>query len=434
MSSQRFPRMFGRFALLRPCGRGGMGEIYLAAHGELGGAEKLCLVKKVPEDRDAPGLTARLLDEAKVAVRLNHTNLVQVFDAGKVDDELYIAMELIEGRDLRAVWNRTAERRSRIPLDVALYVVREIARGLEYAHTYGGLKLVHRDIAPPNILISFHGEVKVTDFGLARSILKNEKTAPGIVYGRIAYLAPEQARGEQADARTDIFATGVILWELLTWRPLHDTSDDAGKNLDQARHPQIQAPSYLTRGLPASVDAGSLKALAADRDQRYQTAEDFRKAIADELARIAPGTDSSRVSAFLKDLFGDEIKREAAERERLLREELPKLRAQKASAAPPPMSRPSQQMAQGMSSDQLDLADEPPTRWWAASSTIAIASSACSAPAAWARSTRPSTSRSARRWRSRSCIRSSRARPIWWRASAARRARRRRSGIPTSST
>src|SRR6478609_35267 len=327
MSAPKFPRMFGKYVLLRAFARGGMGEIFLAASGEVLGAEKLCLIKKVPEDRDTPGLTARLLDEAKVAVRLNHMNLVQVFDAGQVDDELYIAMELIEGRDLRAAWNRTAERRSRIPLDVALFVVREIARGLGYAHNYGGLGLVHRDIAPPNILISFHGEVKVTDFGLARSILKNERTAPGIVYGRIAYLAPEQARGEQADARTDIFATGVILWELLTGRPLHDTSDDAVKNLDQARHPQVQSPSHLTRGLPPSIDAVSLKALATDREQRYQTAEEFRKAIADELARIAPGTDASRVAAFLKDLFGDEIKREAAERERLLREELPKLRA-----------------------------------------------------------------------------------------------------------
>jgi serine/threonine protein kinase len=371
MSSQRFPRMFGKYALLRPFARGGMGEIYLAASGEVVGAEKLCLVKKVPEDRDAPGLTARLLDEAKVAVRLNHTNLVQVFDAGKVDDELYIAMELIEGRDLRAVWNRTAERRSRIPLDVALYIVREIARGLDFAHNYGGLGLVHRDIAPPNILISFHGEVKVTDFGLARSILKNERTAPGIVYGRIAYLAPEQARGEQADARTDIFATGVILWELLTGRPLHDTGDDAVKNLDQARHPQIQAPSHLTRGLPSSVDAVSLKALATEREQRYQTADELRKAVADELARIAPGTDSSRVSAFLKDLFGDEVKKEQAERERLLREDLPKVRAQRVAPPPPraqiaaaPAPQPMQQASSLPQHDDEDLGDsfDPPTR------------------------------------------------------------------------
>jgi eukaryotic-like serine/threonine-protein kinase len=339
-TSSRFPRMFGKYALLRPFARGGMGELFIAASGELGGAEKLCVIKKVPEDRETPGLTARLLDEAKVAVRLNHTNLVQVFDAGRVENELYIAMELIEGRDLRAVWNRTAERRSRIPLDVALFVAREIARGLEYAHSYGGLNLVHRDIAPPNVLLSWHGEVKVTDFGLARSILKNERTAPGIVYGRIAYLAPEQARGEVADARTDVYATGVILWELLTGRPLHDASDDAVKNLEKARHPRIEPPSHITRGLPPTIDQVSLKALAANRDDRFRSAEEFRKALAEELGRIAPGTDSSRVATFLKDLFGDDIKREAAERERLLTDELPKVRARvETPASPPPRMR-----------------------------------------------------------------------------------------------
>jgi serine/threonine protein kinase len=340
--------MFGKYALLRPFARGGMGELFIAASGEMSGAEKLCLIKKVPEDRDSPGLTARLLDEARVAVRLNHTNLVQVFDAGRVEDELYIAMELIEGRDLRAVWNRTAERRSRIPLDVALYVVREMARGLDYAHNYGGLNLVHRDIAPPNVLLSFHGEVKVTDFGLARSILKNEKTAPGIVYGRVAYLAPEQARGEQADPRTDIYATGVILWELLTGRPLHDASEDAVKNLERARHPRVEPPSHITRGLPPTIDQVALKALASKREERYRTAEEFRKAVADELARVAPGTDGSRVSTFLRDLFGDEIKSEQDERERLLREELPKLRARTNSKDTPP--------------DGTPLDEDPPTR------------------------------------------------------------------------
>jgi len=336
VSSARFPRLFGKYVLLRPFARGGMGELFIAASGELGGAEKLCIVKKVPEDRDSPGLTARLLDEARVAVRLNHTNLVQVFDCGRVEDELYIAMELIEGRDLRAVWNRTAERRSRIPLDVALYVVREVARGLEYAHGYGGLNLVHRDIAPPNVLLSWHGEVKLTDFGLARSTLKNERTAPGIVYGRVAYLAPEQARGEQADPRTDIYATGIILWELLTGRPLHDTTDDAVKNLERARHPRIDPPSSITRGLPGSIDQVVLKALATDRNQRFKSAGEFRQAIADELARVAPGTDGSRLSSFLRDLFNDDIKKEQAERDRLLSVELPRLRAERRPARPTP--------------------------------------------------------------------------------------------------
>ena len=326
--------MFGKYALLRPFARGGMGEICLAAHGELGGLEKLCLVKKVLEIDDQPSLTARLLDEAKVAVRLNHANLVQVFDAGKVDEELYIAMELIEGRDLRAVWNRTAERRSRIPLDVALYVIREMARGLEYAHNYGGLNLVHRDIAPPNILLSWHGEVKITDFGLARSTLKSEKTAPGIVYGRIAYLAPEQARGEQADKRTDVYAVGVILWELLTGRPLHETTEEAVKNLEMARHPRVAKPSNFARGITPSLDAVVLKALAVAREDRYQTADELRRALAEELARLAPTTDASRLSSWLSEQFEDVVKSEAIEHERLLREELPLLRLRSSAVHP----------------------------------------------------------------------------------------------------
>ncbi len=340
--------MFGKYALLRPFARGGMGEICLAAHGELGGLEKLCLVKKVLGDDEQPSLQARLLDEAKIAVRLNHANLVQVFDAGKVDEELYIAMELIEGRDLRAVWNRTAERRSRIPLDVALYIVREMARGLEYAHTYAGLNLVHRDIAPPNILLSWQGEVKITDFGLARSTLKSEKTAPGIVYGRIAYLAPEQARGEQADKRTDLYAVGVILWELLTGRPLHETTDEAVKNLEMARHPRIEAPSHYARGVAPSLDAVVLKALAVKRDDRYASAEELRRALSEELAHVAPTTDASRLSSWLSELFEEEVKTEATERERLLREELPKLRARQTFQVSALPSRPSVVRAQSL--------------------------------------------------------------------------------------
>ena len=220
MSDARLPRQFGKYTLLRPLARGGMGELYLATIGDLGGAEKLCVIKKLPEaepvpknappgaPRPEPLHTRRLLDEARVMVRLNHVNLVQVFDAGVVEGELYLAMELVAGRDLRAAWNRCADLRARIPVDMALYVVREVARGLAYAHGYGGLALVHRDIAPPNILLSWQGEVKITDFGLAASRLKSERTGPGIVFGRIGYLSPEQARGEKADRRTDMILVG----------------------------------------------------------------------------------------------------------------------------------------------------------------------------------------------------------------------------------
>src|SRR5512146_3090918 len=204
--AQEYPRPFGKYTLLRPLARGGMGEIQLAAAGEVGGFEKLCVIKKVLAEHTDESKANRFLDEAKVVIRLSHTNLVSVFDVGKAEGEFYIAMEFVEGHDLGAVWNKCAEKKARFPVDIALFIVREVCRGLAYAHTYGGLTLVHRDVTPPNIMLSYFGEVKLTDFGLARSRLKQEFTAPGVVYGRLAYLAPEQARGTPVDARTDLYS------------------------------------------------------------------------------------------------------------------------------------------------------------------------------------------------------------------------------------
>jgi serine/threonine protein kinase len=172
------------------------------------------VIKKVLSERGDPSKAKRFLDEAKVVLRLSHSALVNTFDAGEVDGEFYIAMEMVEGKDLREVWNRCVRMRQRIPIEVALHVAREVARVLAYVHGYGNLKLVHRDIAPPNILLGYNGDVKLTDFGLARSELKEEKTQPGVVFGRAAYLAPEQARGEVADARTDVYTLAIVLWEL----------------------------------------------------------------------------------------------------------------------------------------------------------------------------------------------------------------------------
>jgi serine/threonine protein kinase len=304
-----------------------MGEIFLAAGGEIGGFEKICVIKKVLSERNDPGRSKRFLDEAKVVVRLSHANLVTVFDAGQVEDEFYIAMEYIEGKNLRETWNRCAQRKTRFPIDVALYVVREVCRALAYAHEYGTLGLVHRDVSPPNILLSYFGEVKLTDFGLARSALKQEKTAPGIVYGRYAYLSPEQARGEEADARTDLYSLGIILWELLTGRQLFPVgASDPATALSVVRSPKVAAPSTLATRIPSSLDGVVLRALAKDRNERFQAGEELRKALSEELAKISPTTDAARVSALLRELYGDVIDGERAERERLLRTELPKVR------------------------------------------------------------------------------------------------------------
>jgi serine/threonine protein kinase len=311
-----------------------MGQIFLAAAGELGGFEKLCVVKKVlPEKGDSAA--RRFIDEAMVVIRLNHVNLVQVFDAGVIDGEGYLAMELVEGKDLRAVWNRCASRRARIPLDVALYVMREVCRGLSYAHSYGELALVHRDISPPNILLSYHGDIKITDFGLAQSVLKREQTAPGMVLGRFSYLAPEQARGEPTDARTDLYAAGIVMWELLTGSQLFPTSGrEPAKVLSSLRQPDIEPPSHRATHLSPTLDAITLRALAVDKAARYANAEQMRQALTTELGRLSPTMNAQRVGEWMQQLFADDRAAEKNEHERLLREELPRLRRELAELEP----------------------------------------------------------------------------------------------------
>ena len=319
--TEHFPRQFGKYMLLKSLARGGMGEIYLAASGYPGGLNKLCVIKKVIAGKTDRAKANRFLDEAKVVLRLSHGNLVSTFDAGDVRGELFIAMELVEGKDLREIWNRCVRTRTRIPVDVALVVVREVARALAYVHSYGGLRLVHRDVAPPNILLSYFGEVKLTDFGLARSILKQEHTAPGVVFGRASYLAPEQARGEMADARTDVYSLGIVLWELLTGQPyLQLVGLDPVTSLSLVRNPKPQPPSSRAPWIGPELDAMVLKALAPERAVRYQSAEELRRALSEVMSRVAPRADAERVAEFLRGLYRDVVIEESAERERLLAE------------------------------------------------------------------------------------------------------------------
>ncbi len=322
--TEGFPRRLGPYVLLKPLARGGMGALYLAIQGQTG-MEKLCVVKTALPHLADRSYLQRFRDEAKVVVRLSHGNLVTVFDAGEVGGELFLAMDFVEGKDLRAVWNRCAQKGTAFPIAVAVHIVKELVRGLGYAHAFEGLSLVHRDVSPPNVLVSYSGEVKLTDFGLATSTLKLEKTAPGLIYGKVSYMAPEQARGEPLDGRTDLYSASVILWELLTGRQLFppggrgplgmETEDDL---LERVRKPQILQPSRRATRVPAQLDAICLKALAADPKGRYQTGEELRSALAAFLAKTAPSTDGAQLERFLRDLFGDEIAKERAERERLV--------------------------------------------------------------------------------------------------------------------
>src|SRR5215216_5111271 len=272
---EHYPRKFGKYHLLGPLAQGGMGALYLAVTGDRG-LERLMVIKTVlPHLADAE-YVARFRDEAKVVVKLSHGNLIPVFDAGVVGGEMFL------------------------PIDVAVYIVKELCRGLAYAHSFPDLQLVHRDISPPNVLVSYTGEVKLTDFGLASSTLKLEKTAPGIIYGKVAYMSPEQARGEKLEGRSDQYATAIVLWELLTGRQLFPPGKDQPQDLlSRAKNPEPMRPSKRAPRVPVDLDEICLRALAAAREDRYANCDEMRMALQGWLAHNAPTTDGTRMSSFL---------------------------------------------------------------------------------------------------------------------------------------
>ncbi len=307
------PRPFGRMTLLAELGRGGMATVMLAAVGQ-GALLRPAAVKLLSEDVPDHDYRTRFLDEARVLVRLHHNNLVDVREAGEIDHQLYIAMELVEGRDLADLWHACAERGRAVPVALAVHIVREVLRGLHYAHTAPGLELVHRDVTPSNILIDWAGAVRLADFGLATSSIRVARTVPGIVFGKVGYMSPEQARRQPVDARTDIYACGVVLWELLTGRMYREPGCDTTTVASAEAVP----PSRWTGRVDDELDGIVIRAIAPDASARYATAEAFQDALSSWLARHAPGTEQDQVAAFMIEVFGDVARAERAEIERLL--------------------------------------------------------------------------------------------------------------------
>ncbi|HKE19224.1 MAG TPA: serine/threonine-protein kinase, partial [Kofleriaceae bacterium] len=326
-TTEQFPRKFGKYHLLAPLAQGGMGALYMAVTGDQG-LEKLLVIKTVLPHLADTEYVSRFRDEAKVVVKLSHGNLIPVFDAGQVQGELFLAMDFVEGKDLRAVWNRCAQKGVAFPVDVAVYIIKELCRGLGFAHAFGDLRLVHRDVSPPNVLIAYSGEVKLTDFGLAASTLKLEKTAPGIIYGKVSYMSPEQARGELLDGRSDLYAAGIILWELLTGRQLFPPGKEQPQDLlRRARNPAVVPPSQRAPRVPPALDAICLRALSSGRDQRFGSGEELRDALGAWLAAESPTTDAARMERFLHMLFAEDIERERVERQRHLERMRERVRA-----------------------------------------------------------------------------------------------------------
>lgn len=318
-TGRTLPYVFGRYLLLKRLSRGGMGEIYLAKLGEIQGFEKLVIIKKI-----LPHLVAdeefikRFIDEAQVAIKLNHGNIAPVFEVGRVEGEYFLAIEYIEGRDLRRMIARQREEGVRLPTDLCLYICRELSNGLAYAHRRtdehgNSLALVHCDISPPNVMVSFEGEVKVIDFGIAKSAIRIAGTNPNMGFGKFGYMAPEQlVRGGVVDRRTDIYAAGVVLYELLTGERLFvfPEGTDYRQIARAVTAGKITPPSERDPRLDPGLDPLVMRALASKKEDRYQTAEEFRDAIQVKLSQLNPTMSSDTLAHYMRQLFRDEITEE----------------------------------------------------------------------------------------------------------------------------
>ncbi len=308
------PQVFGRYLLVQRLSRGGMGEIFLAKHG-LAGFEKLAVIKKVlPHLAADQSLISRFVDEAQVAIKLQHVNVAQVFEVGRVGDEYFLALEYVDGRDLRRTLALLGQRRSRLPVDLALFIGRELANGLAYAHrrtsTDGAsLNLVHCDISPPNVLVSFEGETKVIDFGIAKSAIRGTATDPKMGFGKFGYMAPEQLiRGGIVDHRTDIYAAGVVLYELVTGKRLYEAGPEPdyralAKKVAKGEH---DMPSQTDPSL-ALYDDLVATALRPNVEDRYQSAAEFRDSIQQHLVNVNPTISTDQLGAYMRDLFAEEM-------------------------------------------------------------------------------------------------------------------------------
>jgi eukaryotic-like serine/threonine-protein kinase len=306
----KLPAQLAEFEILRRLGAGGMAEVFLAKKKGAEGTYKLLVVKRVlPSHGSSRRFRTMFVDEAHLATRLNHPNIVQVYEFSDHGEEgLLLSMEYVEGYDLGKVMAAAKQKGSKVPPLVAAFIISEAAKGLHYAHerkNEGGepLAIVHRDVSPQNILLSHEGVVKIADFGIASANLFREE--PGVLKGKFGYMSPEQARGGKVDRRSDIYALGVVFYELLTLRPAYGKLDDDA--LLKAVQSGAFEPSaaYALDGLP-ELEAIVLRAVARSPDDRFETARDMAGAIARVLLAKQELIDNAAVEATLTHLLGRE--------------------------------------------------------------------------------------------------------------------------------
>ena len=300
---------FGRYRLLQELGSGGMAVVWRAViDGPEGFAREVVIKRVLPELSRSEEFVRMMVSEARLSARLRHPGIVQVHELGQVDGEYFLAMEYVEGRDLVTLAERCRERERPLPVGLACFIVREVAAALAYAHELADdegrpLCIVHRDVSPSNVMISSAGAVKLLDFGIAKAAdhFRRERTQTGVLKGKLSYLSPEQAEGEDLDARSDLFALGIVLHECLTNRRLFAGGDEL-KTLRLVREAKVAPASESRSEVPPELDAVVMKMLAKRREDRYASGHEIVAALAPLVHRFEGS--ATRLKAFARELTG----------------------------------------------------------------------------------------------------------------------------------
>jgi serine/threonine protein kinase len=312
---KRQPIPFGKYLLLDRINIGGMAEVWRGKQFGASGFERLVAIKRIlPNIAEDEEFISMFIDEAKISVQLTHANIASIYELGHISSSYFISMEYIPGKDMRAIFDRCRKKGEPAPVPLVAFCVSKMCEGLDYAHRKKDgmgrdMNIVHRDISPQNVLISYEGEVKVIDFGIAKAAGKATKTQAGILKGKFGYMSPEQIRGLPLDRRSDVFAIGVCLYEMLTGERLF-VGDSDFSVLEKVRKAEVPPPSTYNRRIPEALEKIVLRALAKDVDERYQYASE----LGDDLQRflITSETIFSRkdLMQYMKSTFAEEVERE----------------------------------------------------------------------------------------------------------------------------
>ena len=311
------PEAFGKYYLVDRIATGGMAEIFKAKSFSTAGFEKIQVIKRILSHlSDNDEFVSMFIDEAKISVSLQHANLVQIYDFGKIRDNYFIAMEWVDGKDVKLMLRKLAERRKLMPEEFAVLIAHEACKGLDYAHKKtdmqgNDLGIVHRDMSPSNVLVSYEGEVKIADFGIAKAEMSQYSTKDGVLKGKFEYMSPEQARGETDNQQSDLFSAAIILYEMLTGRRLFKTDSEI-KTLEKIKKVDIKPPSSLNPNIPQRLDDIVMKALTVRTEDRYRDAREFQHALLEYMYPSTPPVIQRSLSVFMVELFADDKSAEIA--------------------------------------------------------------------------------------------------------------------------